>query len=160
MRLRLATSATGVALAAFACGAAASAQPVPTAPQALEACRLQPAAAPLGPGGLRDCFYQAAFLASRAARHLVSFETRTDTNPETAASFAAAAAVTSEVLANIAGRPGGKAALARIAEVAIAQADEPSASLSGGVLTIAIVPARGAAGRPSADQIERALQTP
>lgn len=151
----LATSVTGVALTLFAPRAPASAQQVPTAPPSLEACRFQPSA-PLAPRGLSECFYQAAGFASRAARHLVSFETGTDANPETAVSFADAAAATSETLANIGGQAGGKSALTRITSVVITQGGAPSASCSDGVLTVTIVPSKGLAGRPSTAQIERA----
>jgi hypothetical protein len=148
----LTTSATGAAVALLLAGATAYAQQVPTAPPGLDACRSQPAAA-FSPARLSGCFYQAALRTSRAARHLVSFETRTDANPATAASFAEAAAVTSDVLASIAGQPGGITTLARITRVVIAQGPAPSAGLSNGALTVTIDPTQGAAGRPSAGQI-------
>ncbi|MFI4933266.1 MAG: DUF4908 domain-containing protein [Caulobacterales bacterium] len=152
-------SASGVALALFVASAPASAQQASAAPLAREACP-SAAATPLSPLALSECFYQASIRTSRAARHVVSFETRTDANPETAPSFADAVTVTSEALVNVAGRPGGTSALARIHNVVIARGADPSARLSDGVLTVTIVPSRGVAGRPSTGQIERAAGTP
>jgi hypothetical protein len=57
---------------------------------------------------------------------------------------------------DIGARAGGKAALARINTVAIAIGRAPSARLSGGMLTITIVPLIGPAGQPSDEQIEQA----
>jgi hypothetical protein len=155
----LAIPVASAVLALEVASAAAYAQQFLAAPPALEACRSQPAAG-FGPPRLNGCFYQAAVRTSRAARHLVSFETRTDANPATAASFADAAVVTSDALVSIAGQPGGRSTLARITSVAFAQGPAPSASLSEGVLTVTIDPTRGVAGRPSAEQIERAVQAP
>ena len=164
---------SGGALALFICGAAASAAaPAPAAPEtrtlaeafgvsaerenearALDACR-SGSATPRG--ALVGCFYRASFLVSRAARHLISFETGIGANPDDAVSFTVAAAVTVDVLVNMAGQPNGEATLARITRVVITNGLAPSANFSSGVLTITVDPTRGVAGRPSAGQIERA----
>jgi hypothetical protein len=99
-------------------------------------------------------FYQASIRASRAARHEVGFETREDAVPATAGLLADTAMVTSQALVSIGGRPNGKALLARITDVVIAQGSRAGAMLQRGVLTITIVPADGIAGRPSSRRIE------
>jgi Domain of unknown function (DUF4908) len=161
----LAKLATAAAFGLVVIDAGASAQQVPTAPSALDR-----ACAPtelVGPQTLSACLFQASVRASRAARHLVIFETGTSAKaqgpvwtPETAALFADAAKVTSEAVVNIAGRPGGMSALARITDVRVAVGAEPAASLADGVLKITLLPSRGIAGRPSTAQIEQAALTP
>jgi hypothetical protein len=94
--------------------------------------------------------------ASRAAQHQVGFETREDAEPATAALLADAAMVTSEAMVGIGARPNGRALLAKVESVVIAQGSRPAAALVKGVLTITIVPARGVAGRPSSHRIEHA----
>jgi hypothetical protein len=111
--------------------------------------------APLSPAGLFNRFYQSSVRASRAAQHEVEFDTGQDAEPATAASLADAAMVTSEALVGLATRPGGKAFLARISAVVIAQGERPAVNLQKGVLTITIVTAEGIGGRPSSRRIER-----
>ncbi|HEY1750468.1 MAG TPA: DUF4908 domain-containing protein [Caulobacteraceae bacterium] len=101
-------------------------------------------------------FYQASVRASRAAQHAIGFETREDAEPATAPYMADAALVASEALVDIAAHPNGRATLARIADVVIAQGPRSAASLQKGVLTVTIVPAQGVAGRPSSRKIEHA----
>jgi Domain of unknown function (DUF4908) len=138
----LCKSATGVALALFVASAVASAHDSSPAPAAFDPCPSNPVAQ-VSAHSLMGCFYRASLRASRAARHAVEFETGTSATPQTAASLADAAMVTSEALAGIAGRPGGMAALARITDVRVAVGAEPAASLANGVLKITIVPSRG-----------------
>jgi hypothetical protein len=106
--------------------------------------------------GLFNRFYQASVRASRAAQHQVAFETREDAEPATAAYLADAAMIASEALVNLGARPAGKALLAHIVDVVIAQGPRPAAALQRGVLTVTIVPSQGVAGRPSSRRIERA----
>ena len=143
--------AASAALALLAGGA--SAQTASLGPVA-GACRVAPGAAPQA---LRACFFAASIRASRAARHLVSFETRTDVDRGMAAAYAGAAAEATDALVELAGSPAGKSALAAVTSVAVVVGDEPSATLSGGALVIAIAPAKGAAGLPTTGQIERTL---
>jgi hypothetical protein len=111
---------------------------------------------PVGPAALFNHFYQASVRASRAAQHPMGFETREDAEPVTAPYLADAALVASEAVVDIAGRKNGKATLARIIDVVIAQGPKPAASLQKGVLTVTIVPAQGVFGRPSSRKIEHA----
>lgn len=112
--------------------------------------------AALSPAGLFSRFYQASVRASRAAQHQVGFETREDAEPASAAYLADAAVVASEALIDMAAQPKGKAELARIVDVVIAQGARPAAFLQKGVLTVTIVPSEGVFGRPSSRRIERA----
>ncbi len=106
------------------------------------------------------CFYKATLLVSRAAQHQVAFETRDSPDRNSASSFGDAVESTGKALLNVGARAGGQAALARIDTVAFAIGRGPSASLSGGMLTITIVPSIGSAGRPSAEEIEQAALAP
>ena len=110
--------------------------------------------APLSPQALFLHFYQASIRASRAARHQVGFETREDAVPATAGLLADTAMVASQALVSIGARPNGKALLARVNDVVIAQGFRTAAALQRGVLTVTIVPAEGVAGRPSSRRIE------
>jgi Domain of unknown function (DUF4908) len=112
--------------------------------------------APLSPGALFTRFYQASVRASRAAQHQIGFETREDAEAGTAAPLADAAVVASEALADMSATPKGKALLARMSDVVIAQGGKPAASMQRGVLIVTIVPAQGVFGRPSSRLIERA----
>jgi len=94
--------------------------------------------------------------ASRAAQHQVSFVTREDAEPATAALLADTAMVASEALMDMSDRPADKAFLARISEVVVAQGNRPGVMLQRGMLTIVVTPAQGVAGRPSSRRIERA----
>ncbi len=109
---------------------------------------------PLSPAALFNRFYQASVRASRAAQHEIGFETREDAEPATAALLADTAMVTSQALVDVAARPDGRVILGRIADVVIAESDRPSVTLQKGVLTVAIVPPEGIAGRPSSHRIE------
>ena len=155
----LCKSAAGVALALFVASVAASAQDSSPAPAAFDPCPSNPVA-PVSPHTLTVCFYRAAMRASRAARHIVEFETGTDTTSATAASFADAATATSEALVGIAGRPGGMSALDRITDVKVAVGVKPEASLADGVLKITTVPSRGKAGPPHPVKSRRRSKPP
>ena len=109
---------------------------------------------------LAGLFYRDSVRVSRAAHHLVGFETGADASRETAAYYADAATAASDALMNVAGRPGSDAVLAPITDVVITKGDAPSASLARGKLIVTIAPAKGVAGRLSADQIERVIQPP
>jgi hypothetical protein len=111
---------------------------------------------PMSPTALFRAFYQASGRSSRAAGRQIGFETREDAEPATAAPLADAALVASEALVDMGGTPKGKAMLARITDVVIAQGKKPDAGFQKGVLTVTIVPAEGVFGRPSSRKIERA----
>jgi hypothetical protein len=125
-------------------------------PAALDGATSPLRVTPISAASLFVHFYQASVRASRAAQHAIGFETREDAEPATAPYLADAALVASEALVDIAGRPNGRSALARIADVVIAQGPKSAASLQKGVLTVTIVPAQGVAGRPSSRKIEHA----
>jgi len=112
--------------------------------------------APLSAGALFRVFYQASVRASRAAQHQIEFETREDAEAATAAAIADAALVASDALADMSANPKGKALLARIFDVVIAQGGKPNVAMQKGALVITIVPAQGVFGRPSSRLIERA----
>jgi hypothetical protein len=112
--------------------------------------------APLSSTALFNRFFQASVRVSRAAQHQVGFETHEDAEPITAAYLGDAALVASEALVSVASQTGGRAALARVNAVVIAQGPKPAANLRKGVLTITITPSEGLAGRPSSRRIERA----
>jgi hypothetical protein len=112
--------------------------------------------AALSAAGLFSRFYQSSIRASRAAQHQIGFATREDAEAATAAALADAAQVASEALVDMASAPNGKALLARIVGVMIAQGGKPNAAMQRGVLTVTIVPAQGVFGRPSSRRIERA----
>jgi hypothetical protein len=143
----------GAALALLVSGAGASAQPPAQLVWATDSCL--PATATVS--ALSACFYRASVRASRAARHEVSFETGADTDRETALAYGVAAVEASDAVVDLASRPAGKSALARVADVTVTAGDAPSAQLSHRVLTVTIVPAMGASGVPSALQIEQAM---
>jgi hypothetical protein len=143
----------GAALALLVSGAGARAQPTAQLGPATESCL--PATATVS--AFSVCFYKASVRASRAARHVVVFETGTDTDRETALAYAVAAVEASDAVVDLASRPAGETALTRVADVRITSGDAPSAQLSHSVLTVTIVPAMGASGVPSALQIERAM---
>ena len=94
--------------------------------------------------------------ASRAAQHQISFETLQDAEPATAAAIADAALVASEALVDMTASPKGKALLARLSAVMIAQGGRPNVSMQRGALVVTIMPAQGVFGRPSSRWIERA----
>jgi Domain of unknown function (DUF4908) len=146
----------GAASALFVAAGNASAQPAAQARVFLAACPSSPTAQ-LAPGALSGCFYQASVRASRAARHEVMFETRTNADVETASAYADAATTSGDAIWELANRPAGQSVLTHVTRVTVAAGDEPSAELVDGALIITIVPARGVAGRPSAIQIEQAL---
>ena len=150
-----AIAAAGVVLICSQTGAAAADQGAsPPAVIRSEGCPANPAA-PLGRVALIKCFYVATLRASRVAQHQIAFETVDNPDPDTGPSFVDAVALTGDALVDIAHRPGGASALARIDVVAIAIGGPPSARLADGRLTITIVPSIGIAGCPSTDQIEQ-----
>jgi len=110
----------------------------------------------LSPAGLFSRFYQASVRASRAAQHPIGFETRQDAEPATAAAIADAALVAGEALADMSASPKGKALLARVADVIIAQGGRPTVAMQKGALVVTIVAGQGVFGRPSSRMIERA----
>ena len=111
--------------------------------------------APMSPGALYNRFYQASIRVSRAAQHLIGFETREDADPTTAGYFADAVTVTAEALVEISALPGGKVGLSHLTDVLIAVGPKAGASLQRGVLTVTIVTGEGFFGRPSSRRIER-----
>ena len=140
---------------ALAAGSPASSQQVLDAASGLASC----STTSVQPRILTVCFYEASTSASRAARHLVGFETGTNVDVETAPAFADAAMAVSQDLWRMTERAAGRAALTQITRVVFDIGVAPAARFSDGVLTITIVPSLGAAGRPSFDEIDRAVQT-
>ena len=125
-------------------------------PAALDGASPPLRVAPLSPAGLFNRFYQASVRVSRAAQHPIGFETREDAEPATAAAIGDAALVASEALIDMSASPKGKALLARLAGVVIAQGGKPTVSMQHGSLVVTIVPNQGVFGRPSSRLIERA----
>jgi hypothetical protein len=112
--------------------------------------------APLSYAALFGRFLQDSVRASRAAQHQIVFETLQDAEPATAATIADAALVASEALSDMSASPKGKALLARLSAVVIAQGGKPNVSMQRGALVVTIVATQGVFGRPSSRWIERA----
>jgi hypothetical protein len=153
--LALARLAAGIVLAVSVASASVSAPAMSAERATADPCTSWPAV-PLSPSALFRCFYMASVRATRAANHQVSFETGTNASPLTAESLAYAATVTSEVLVDMVEQPDGKSAVTQIADVRVGLGSEPSVNLTGGVMTITVVPVLGTLGCPSAGQIEQA----
>jgi hypothetical protein len=146
-------------LALLAAGAPATAQQPSSPPAAQEPCKSAPAEH-LGPFALRDCFYRSGFRASRAAKHLIEFETGIATDPSTASAYADVVAAAGDAIVDLAGETDGELLLARIRDVVITQGPQPSVRVSDGRLIVTIAPALGAAGLVSTTDIEQAIRAP
>jgi len=126
-----------------------------------EAVALVGASAPLrlpvmGPQALGERMLQASFRAGHAARHTIVFQA--EATPASSALIADAAVVASLAIIRVSQRRDAEALLNRVRKVLFEEGKKVSASLSGGVLRIIIVPAQGLAGRPSSNRIEKAMR--
>jgi hypothetical protein len=106
---------------------------------------------PLGPQALLERLGQASMRASRAARHLITFDA--EASPASSALIADAAVVASEAVVRITRRNDGRSLLARISKVRLVEGRKASAQLDQGVMRITVAPAQGLAGRPSSDRL-------
>ena len=110
----------------------------------------------LGPVVLYHHLYQASVRSSRAAQHQIEFDAP-DADPGSDGLIADTASVVTEAMADLAGRPGGHAILARLGTVAIQTGQHPAVVLRGKVVAISVDPTLGFAGRPSSERILEAL---
>ncbi len=109
------------------------------------------------PNALFQRLKQASARASRAAQHLISFETVDDATPDTSVLIADAAYVTAEAFERIAHDGEDRSLLARIGRVLLAEGHKPNAALSGSSLVITYAPGKGVAGRPSSERIVKII---
>jgi hypothetical protein len=111
----------------------------------------------LGPQALFDRLIQASARASRAARHLISFEAPNVT-PASSSLVGDAAMVASEAVVRMSRRPDGRRRLAKFNIIRFAEGRKPAAQLTKGALQITVAPAQGWGGRPSSDRIVEATR--
>ena len=107
--------------------------------------------AAMSPPAVFERLAQASLRASRAARRPMLFEA--EATPASSALIADAAVVTSVAIIRLSQRKDGRTLLSQINRVRFLEGKKSQASLKGGVLTIAVAPAQGLAGRPSSDRI-------
>ena len=132
----------------------------PQRPDGAAATVIGPAAslrlATLGPSGLYQRLLLASSRASRAAGRLIGFEAP-DADPTSDGLIADTALVSSDAVVKFARRRGGRQALAYVARVEIVRATRPSCWYRSGIVTIAVAPQLGLAGRPSSSLIQTAF---
>ncbi|HEX6858780.1 MAG TPA: DUF4908 domain-containing protein [Caulobacteraceae bacterium] len=107
--------------------------------------------APMSPSTLLSRLAQASAKASRAAQKLISVGA--DATPQSAALIADAASVAAEALVRMSHTSHGKAALAKIDKIFVAQGKRPDVGVNEGVLIVTVRPDLGIAGRPSSERI-------
>ena len=112
---------------------------------------------PIGPVALYNRVYQSSARASRAAQHIIGFETDRDADPSSDALIADAAMIAGEALATVGVTPGGRAHLVRLNNVLFAQGARTGVAIKGDTLVITLVVAEGLAGRPSSRRIQSAV---
>ena len=128
-------------------GAAAAADAVAPAPLRIT---------PVGASALYLRLVEASLRASRAARHLITFEAP-DADPASDGLIADTTMVAGEAVTAVSARPEGRRILARIGKVEIDHGAKSGAVQRGDVLKITVAPSLGYAGRPSSARIARAL---
>jgi len=106
----------------------------------------------LGPQALFDRLIQASARASRAARHLISFEAPNVT-PASSSLVGDAAMIASEAVVRMSRRPDGPRLLGKFNVIRFAEGRKPAAQVNRGTLQITVTPAQGVGGRPSSDRI-------
>lgn len=110
----------------------------------------------IGPQALGERLLQASYRAGRAARHSILFQA--EATPASSALIGDAAVITTLAILRIAQRKDAEGQLAGVTKVLFEEGRMVSATCSGGVLRIVIVPDQGVAGRPSSQRIEHALR--
>lgn len=105
----------------------------------------------MGPQAVFERLAQASLRASRAARRPMLFEA--EATPASSALIADAAVVTSVAIIRLSQRKDGRALLGQFNRVRFQEGKKAQATLKNGVLTIAVAPAQGLAGRPSSERI-------
>lgn len=106
------------------------------------------------PGALLQRAIQAAFRASRAAQHPITFDAPAVTLQSTPL-FSDAFTIAADAIFHLGRRPDAKAFLAKLDKVTFVAGAKPDVSVSGAVMTVTVTPAKGFAGRPSSDRIIR-----
>jgi hypothetical protein len=109
----------------------------------------------LGPDALFQLEVHAALRATRAAQHVVGFDTPDDfVTPTSEVVFAEAFVITAQAFVHVAQttKPG-QSAISRIMEVRFVTGPQPSAAVNGPVMRITVAPDLGVAGRPSSGRL-------
>ena len=106
---------------------------------------------PLGPQELLERLAQASARASRASHRLITFSA--DASPTSSALIADAATVVCEAVSRMTRNADGRALLARVKRVRLAEGRKAGVQLAKGALQITVAPAQGLAGRPSSERI-------
>jgi hypothetical protein len=96
---------------------------------------------------------------TRAAHHLVAFEAP-DVDDKSAAPIADAVLSAMDGIIDVAGKPAGHVALAKLVKVSFLAGPTPSAWQRNGALTVLVNPADGLSGHPSSARIAQALEGP
>lgn len=110
----------------------------------------------IGVASLYSRLIQAAVRSTRAAGHSIGFDAP-NADPGSDGLTADAAFVASEAIVLLAGRPNGRAELAKLQRVRIEPGKQEDAQYAGGTLRIIIQPRAGYAGRPSSLRIAALL---
>lgn len=110
----------------------------------------------LSPQALSERMLQASVRSGRAARRTIVFEA--EATPASASLIADAAMVVTLAFLRLASREGGRADLAKVGKVQIAEGRKTAVSLANGILRITVAPALGVAGRPSSDKVAKVLR--
>jgi hypothetical protein len=113
---------------------------------------------PLGAQALLERLGQASAKVSHAAHRLIPFDA--DATPTSSALIADAAVVASEALVRLSRRANGRALLARVKQVKLAEGRHPDVEVAHGALTIIVAPSQGLAGRPSSERILAVAEQP
>jgi hypothetical protein len=109
----------------------------------------------LGPDALFQLEVHASLRATRAAQHVVGFDTPEDfVTPTSEVVFAEAFIITAQAFARVAQRTKpGQSALSHIVQVHFVTGRGPDATVKGPVMRITVAPDLGVAGRPSSGRL-------
>ena len=112
-----------------------------------------------GPEALLQVLVQASARASRAAQHIIVFDSvDAVATPTTEPVFADAFVLTADAIVRVSTRgSAGHAAVSRIFKVHFIQGQDAAAALIGRIVQVTIAPDLGVAGRPSSDRIADAI---
>jgi hypothetical protein len=105
----------------------------------------------MGPQAVLERLAQASARASRASHRLITFSA--DASPTSSALIADAATVVCEAVSRMTRNADGRALLARVKRVRLAEGRKAGVQLAKGSLQITVAPAQGLAGRPSSERI-------
>jgi|HubBroStandDraft_1064217.scaffolds.fasta_scaffold358821_2 hypothetical protein len=147
--LRAAAAIAATVLTAAICSPAAAEPATPSSPP--------PAGGPAKPRLVFQRFYRASVSATRAAQHLVAFETKADSNNADIIGDAAQSA--SDAIIAMAAQPDGKRWLGQVHGVRVVVGAAPAVALRDGSIIVTVCPFEGVSGRPSSVDIQHAVET-